>query len=180
MPIDGETPDSDLIDAARRGDEGAFDLLYRRYRDYVLIIAARFGATGDAGLDVLQETFFYFFRKMPDFELRARFSTFLYPVAKNLALKKKAEGKRLVAYENGGVDIAQVPSERGAEDPVRPFIEIVNTLPGGQRETLLLRFVDGMSLDEIAASLKIPLGTVKSRLHNALSALREQEKDPDS
>lgn len=176
MPFDSESRDSDLIDAARRGDEQAFDLLYRRYRDYVLIIAARFGATGDAGLDVLQETFFYFFRKLPDFELRAKFSTFLYPVAKNLALKKKAEGKRLVAYEKVGVDIAKVPAERGAEDPDRGFVEIVNTLPAGQRETLLLRFVDGMSLEEISAALKIPLGTVKSRLHNALSDLRKQEK----
>jgi RNA polymerase sigma-70 factor (ECF subfamily) len=171
-----EIGDGELVEAARRGEEEAFETLYRRYREYVLIIASRYGVTGAASLDVLQETFFYFFRKLPDFELRARFSTFLYPVAKNLSLKKKAEGSRLMGYENGGIDIGSVPSGESAEDPGARILETVASLPEEQKETVLLRFADGMTLGEIAASLDIPLGTVKSRLHNALAALRQSEE----
>lgn len=141
-----------LIDGARRGDEASFEKLYRRHRDYVLKIAARYGVTGDAALDVLQETFFYFFRKLPTFEHRARFTTFLYPVVKNLALKKKMNGVRLVPFE------------------------AVQTLSDEHREVALLRFVDDMSLQEIAEALAIPIGTVKSRLHHALDRLRDHRE----
>jgi RNA polymerase sigma-70 factor (ECF subfamily) len=171
-----EIGDGALIEAARKGDEEAFETLYRRYREYVLIIASRYGVTGAAALDVLQETFFYFFRKLPDFELRARFSTFLYPVVKNLSLKKKAEGARLIGYENGGIDIGSLPSGEKTEDSGARILETVASLPVEQKETVLLRFADGMTLGEIAAALDIPLGTVKSRLHNALSALRRNEE----
>jgi len=171
-----EIGDGALIEAARKGDEEAFETLYRRYREYVLIIASRYGVTGATALDVLQETFFYFFRKLPDFELRARFSTFLYPVVKNLSLKKKAEGARLIGYENGGIDIGSLPSGEETEDSGARILETVASLPAEQKETVLLRFADGMTLGEIAAALDIPLGTVKSRLHNALSALRRNEE----
>ncbi len=52
---------------------------------------------------------------------------------------------------------------------------IVAALPAGQREVLLLRFQDGFSLEEIGTALGIPVGTVKSRLHNALSSLRSEQ-----
>jgi RNA polymerase sigma-70 factor (ECF subfamily) len=175
MMVEEETGDRELIEAARGGDEEAFERLYLRYREYVLIIASRYGVTA-AALDVLQETFLYFFRKLPEFELRARFSTFLYPVVKNLSLKKKAEASRVVGYENGGIDIGSLPSREGTEDPGARLLELVVSLPEEQKETLLLRFADGMTLGEIAAALDIPLGTVKSRLHNALAALRRQEE----
>lgn len=174
--VEEETGDRELIEAARGGDEEAFERLYLRYREYVLIIASRYGVTAAAALDVLQETFFYFFRKLPEFELRARFSTFLYPVVKNLSLKKKAEASRVVGYENGGIDIGSLPSREGTEDPGARLLELVVSLPEEQKETLLLRFADGMTLGEIAAALDIPLGTVKSRLHNALAALRRREE----
>ena len=142
-----DTPeDRLLIAAARDGDERAFEDLYHRYRGYVLIVAARFGLSGDDALDVLQETFFYFFRTLPRFELRARFSTFLYPVVKNLTLKKKAKGSRLLSFSNGGIDIDALRAPEGAEDWRCRIIETVNTLPSQQREVVLLRFVDGMSL----------------------------------
>ena len=174
--IDQGRGDRELVEAARGGDEDAFEILYRRYRDYVLIIAARYGLTGAAALDVLQETFLYFFRKLPEFELRARFSTFLYPVAKNLSLKRKAESARTVGYENGGIDIGSLPSEESTGDPAARLLELVASLPEEQKETLLLRYADGMTLAEISSALDIPLGTVKSRLHNALSSLRRREE----
>lgn len=175
MSSRNDTSDNRLIEAARRGDERAFAALYHRYREYVLIVAARFGVTGEPALDVLQETFFYFFRKLPEFELRARFSTFLYPVVKNLSLKKKADGARLRTFDESGVDLSMVPAGENGLSRSRRVVETVESLPAEQREAALLRFVDGLSLKEIAVALDIPLGTVKSRLHNALAALRRQE-----
>jgi RNA polymerase sigma-70 factor (ECF subfamily) len=172
-----QTPSDDrqLVEAARAGDEEAFAALYHRYRNYVLIVAARFGVTGEVALDVLQETFFYFFRKLPEFELRARFSTFLYPVVKNLSLKRKAAGTRLCSFEESGLDPSRVAAEENSLSGRRRIVETMASLPDEQRETALLRFADGLSLKEIAVALDIPLGTVKSRLHNALAALRRQQ-----
>jgi RNA polymerase sigma-70 factor, ECF subfamily len=60
-----------------------------------------------------------------------------------------------------------------ASDPVTDELaQIVRRLPEGQQEVVLLRFVDDLSLEEIAQALEIPLGTVKSRLHHAISTLR--------
>ena len=53
---------------------------------------------------------------------------------------------------------------------------VLAALPPGQREALLMRFVDGMTLTEIAAALRIPCGTVKSRMHNALQTLRQDDR----
>ena len=66
------------------------------------------------------------------------------------------------------------PHRRKPGDSDRdPLAEVVTTLPPAHQEVLLLRFVDGFSLNEIAEALEIPLGTVKSRLHHALDSLRQ-------
>ena len=170
--------DSQLIEAARAGDERAFETLYRRYRDFVLIIAVRFGATGQDALDVLQETFLYLLRKLPGLELQCRLRTLLYPVAKHLALDRKAARR-------GHADLDAVPDpparpgeESTAVDSLEAVLHLLARLPPGEAEVVWLRFVDGLSLDEVAAALAIPLGTVKSRLHAALEALRRRPAAP--
>jgi len=78
--------DDELIARANLGEAAAFEELYRRYRDWVVRLALRFTATEEDAYDVLQETFAYFFRKFPGFELTAALKTFLYPVVKHIAL----------------------------------------------------------------------------------------------
>ena len=85
-------------------------------------------------------------------------------------------GARLVPFGESGIDEGRIPGGRPAEDPGERFAEAVRSLSGEQREVALLRFVDGMSLQEIAEALDIPLGTVKSRLHHLLSRLRSEGK----
>jgi RNA polymerase sigma-70 factor (ECF subfamily) len=166
--------DRTLVEAAARGDPQAFEALYRKHRDYVVSVASRFGATGQDALDVLQETFFYFFRKLPGFELRAQFRTFLYPAAKHLALKRTNRARSHVSLDEVSERLANIPSPDTESGQRLRVAEIVAGLPHGQREVLELRFVDGFTLGEIADTLGVPLGTVKSRLHNALAALREE------
>jgi RNA polymerase sigma-70 factor (ECF subfamily) len=174
---DPELSDAALAEQARRGDAAAFETLYRRHRDFVTAVAARFGADPQDALDVLQEAFFYFLRKLPTFELRADFRTFLYPVAKHLTLKRKGQTVRFQPLDPDDPAVARLPAAENGRTSRRRVREIAAELPAGQREVVMLRFVDGFTLDEIAEALRIPVGTVKSRLHNALRALREAEAE---
>lgn len=156
--------DAELIHAIQSGQASAFDTLYHRYRDWVVTLALRFCGNQDDALDVLQETFAYFFRKLPGFELRSQFKTFLYPAVKHLALTRK---RRMHAGLEG-VEPAVVPAAAHSED-------LLAGLPDDQREVVWMRFVDEMDLKEIAQALEIPLGTVKSRLHVALKFLKSHK-----
>src|SRR5215469_14734690 len=87
--------DEALVRALNAGDPSAFDTLYYRYRDWVVRLAFRFTQNREDALDVLQETFAYFFRKFPGFVLSARLTTFLYPVVKNLSIAHRHKRERL-------------------------------------------------------------------------------------
>ena len=166
--------DQDLIAAINRGDLEAFEDLYRRYRDWVVRLALRFTRDEDLARDVLQEVFLYFMKKFPGFELRCELKTFLYPAVRNVALGMRRKTERYVSDDETIANrAADSPSQQGNAGEV--LLSVVSSLPEPQREVLMLRFVDGLALNEIATALEIPLGTVKSRLHNALETL---EKNP--
>ena len=178
-----DRPDDDLVRLARAGDEDAFRTLFDRYQRWVADVAFRFCGHRDDALDVLQETFSYLFRKLPSLELRAKMTTFLYPVAKHLALDHKRKRVRRRALSSGDKALADVTArpvvglaQAGRAAVVRKFVE---GLPEIQRDILMLRFIDQLPYADIAAILEIPVGTVKSRLHNALSLARELAEDED-
>jgi len=173
LPPSDPRTDEQLINALNHGDAGAFEIIYYRYRDWVVRLAYRFTCSADDSLDVLQETFAYFHRKFPGFRLTARLTTFFYPVVKNLSLAMRRKRGRTV----GNADALDLlPARQTAQARADDLLPILATLSEAHREVLLMRFVDGMSLEEIGESLNIPLGTVKSRLHNALRTLREDPK----
>jgi RNA polymerase sigma-70 factor (ECF subfamily) len=169
---DDPRTDHDLIDAVNRGDHGAFEALYHRHRDWVVNLAHRFTGDHALALDVLQETFLYFLKKFPGFTLTCQLRSFLYPAVRNLALAARRKAERLQS-EDGELPELEAPPPSLTGDTARDQLAaVVVALPETHREVLLLRFVDGLSLNEIAEALEIPLGTVKSRLHNALDMLR--------
>ena len=173
-PEKASRTDQDLIAAINRGDVEAFEELYRRYRDWVARLAFRFTHDEDLALDVMQEVFVYFMKKFPGFELRCELKTFLYPAVRNVAIGMRRKAERYVGDDAALEEQASAaPSLEGEAGDV--LLAVIRGLPEGQREVLMLRFVDGLALDEIAEALEIPLGTVKSRLHNALETL---EKNP--
>lgn len=171
---DQDRNDQALIAALNAGDTSAFDELYYRYRDWVIRLAGRFTGSRDDALDVLQETFAYLFGKFPGFILSARMTTFLYPVVKNLSIAAKRKRARFVSDEGTPDPAASNP--KNDETSREELSAVLARLPEAHREALLMRFVDEMSLAEIAAALGIPEGTVKSRLHNAIAALRQDER----
>lgn len=160
--------DEALIAAVNHGDTAAFEALYYRYRDWVAHMAYRFTGDRDLALDVLQETFLYFSKKFPGFRLTAKLTTFLYPAVRNYSIAARRKNERFVSDE-------ALPERVSDPAPQQGLSEIIATLPEEQREVLLLRFVDGMSMEEIAAAMRIPAGTVKSRLHYAIKTLRESD-----
>lgn len=170
--------DLELVAALNAGDASAFDALYFRHRDWVVRLAARFAGNDADALDVLQETFSYLHRKFPGFRLTASMTTFLYPVVKHLALAAKKKTLRLVS-DDIALDAAPDRDSADPSDSRPELAEVLASLPETHREVLLMRFVDGLSLAEIGVALQIPLGTVKSRLHNALNLLREDPRAKD-
>ncbi len=163
--------DAELVAALNGGDLSAFDALYYRYRDWVTRLARRFAGNDADALDALQETFAYLLRKFPGFRLTASMTTFLYPVVKHIALAAKRKTMR-IAGDNRALESAP---DRSANDPSasRPELAaVLAEIPETHREVMLMRFVDGLALAEIAEALNVPVGTVKSRLHNALNMLR--------
>jgi RNA polymerase sigma-70 factor (ECF subfamily) len=175
MADDDPRTDGQLVEAANRGDDSAFEALYFRYRDWVVRLALRYTASQADALDVLQETFTYLLGKLPDLRLTARMTTFLFPVVKHLSLALLQKKRRHVAGEEL-LAVRPAPEPDRTEAARAELAAVCSALPQHQLEVLLLRFVDSMSLQEIADALGIPLGTVKSRLHHAIRALREDEQ----
>jgi len=166
--------DGDLVRRAGAGDVGAFRALFERHQRWVANVAYRFCGSRDDALDVLQETFTYLHRKLPSLELVGKMTTFLYPVVKHRAFDLLRRRKRQARVSGGPEPLdsvaapAEEPSGRDAE--VREFL---HGLPELQREVLVLRFIDELSYAEISDLLEVPIGTVKSRLHNALRLARQ-------
>ncbi len=169
---DDNRTDLQLVNALNKGDSSAFDVLYFRHRDWVMRLATRFTGHHDDALDVLQETFAYFVRKFPGFVLTAALTTFLYPAVKNFSIA--ARRKRQRSVNDNQEELSFIGAVETSESANRDEItQALSALTESHREILLMRFVDDMSQPEISAALDIPLGTVKSRLHHALLAIRQ-------
>lgn len=175
---DDPRTDLELIAALNAGEATAFDVLYYRHRDWAVALAFRFTRDRDTALDILQETFLYLVRKFPGFELTCQLRTFLYPAVRSLSISALRTADRVTSLD------AWRESGEAHEPVAEPVVaagdeELAAALAGlsaEHREALQLRFVEGFDLREIAEALEIPLGTVKSRLHHALSQLRESPR----
>ena len=167
--------DHHLVVALNAGDASAFDALYFRYRDRILRLAFRFTGNDADAQDVLQETFAYLYRKVPHLKLTAGVTTFLFPVVRNLSVAARRKRRRGGSAET----LDELPGFAAAVDPDQSRAELaaaMANLSPAHREAVLLRFVDDLTIDEIAAATGVPAGTVKSRLHHAIEALRHDPR----
>lgn len=169
--------DLELIASVNQGDAEAFAALYRRHRDWVVNLAFRFTSDHGLALDALQETFLYFLKKFPGFALNCQLRSFLYPVVRNVSIAARRKAERCQSSDAEALETLAAPPPALTGDSARDQLAaVVAALTPSQREVLLLRFVDGLALHEIAEASGIPLGTVKSRLHYALEVLRCDER----
>jgi len=167
--------DDQLLQRAAAGDADTFEALYRRHRDWVHRLAWRFTGNQQDALDILQETFLYLLKKLPNLRLTASMTTFLYPVVKHLSLNLRRR-------RHPGTDeevLFALPDPATSPTPRAELVAALAALSDQQREVVLMRFVDNMTLDEIAPALDVPPGTIKSRLHRSLEILRHDPRTRD-
>ena len=205
-PCDMETPpgagnatvgnwDLDSGDVARfqAGDADAFESLVSRREREVYLVAYRLLGSKDDALDAVQETFLRAFRGLGRFRGEATFRTWITGIAINVCRNKLASAQARVAdrllplrtedrSEGDPLELPLASPSPGPEEAayggeLRRALEAgLRSISGEHREILVMREIQGLDYDELAAVLSCPVGTVKSRLARARQALREALK----
>ena len=173
-----EDDECGLIARAQAGEAIAFERLARRHAASLWRCAMALGKDSHWAEDLAQETLVEAWRSLARFDGRCRFSTWLYGILRHRFLKgrRKQDAARLSASDALGQEPCPARSpDRSAEasEDAQRVRQAVASLPEEHRLVIELRFFAGATLDEIAAALGCPLGTVKSRLHYALEKLRQ-------
>jgi RNA polymerase sigma-70 factor, ECF subfamily len=179
--------DGELMLRVRADEPGAFESLVSRFLRPLVRFFRRMGADGALAEDCAQDVFLKVFRMRTGYEPRAKFSTFLFRVARNHWIdvyRHRAAAPPTVSADAGGNDGEGSFSDRlpgRAEGPasaaesaeaLAALREAVSRLPAEHREVLALTRSGSFRYEEVAAILEIPVGTVKSRVHAAVAALR--------
>jgi RNA polymerase sigma-70 factor (ECF subfamily) len=186
--------DRELLARLETGDAAAIELLMTTYADRVFRLAHSITRNDADAQEIVQDVFLTVFRKHASFEGRAALSSWIYRITMNAALNKR-RGKRhdvetsldamLPHYGADGhregdraylvADWSLTPEAEALSGESRAVLtRAVAELPDHYRAVLVLRDVEGLSNEEVAASLGETVGSVKSRLHRARMAVREQ------
>jgi RNA polymerase sigma-70 factor (ECF subfamily) len=172
--------DRELVDAARTGEAPAFDALFYRYRDGIFRLGLAVTHDRSAAEEIVVDTFARAYRALARLEPADSLRPWLYRVALNLAYNRRSpralslssleeEGDQLPAEEE------QSPSELAELAELRRVVlECIDSLGPKHRAVVVLHYLNGLDLAEVAEVVECPLGTVKSRLHYALRHLRER------
>lgn len=191
-PEPGEVSDSDLVKRCQAGDTRAFDVLVSRYRGKVYAMTYHMIQNEAEAWDLSQEAFIKAWRAMPNFKLDSAFYTWLYRITHNVTydwLRKKkiqgdgefddsrtehrvAAGAEAVARNVPAPDTALKNAELG-----KRIQNAIAKLSPEHKQVILLREVEGLAYEEIAATIPCSLGTVMSRLFYARKKLQEMLKD---
>ena len=168
------------ITRARTGDEAAYRWLLGRYRSRVVRLAAHVLRRDAEAEDVAQEAFLNAFRRLPEFRASGPFSSWLFQITVRLCLDRRRSARWT---REAPEDAAPAAASATVPTDTRLLIEtLLDRLTPPMRAALVLREIEGLEYDEIAAALQIPVGTVRSRLHTARSQFRDlwtaaQEED---
>ncbi len=177
-----DEPDVVLVAAAQRGERDALDALLRRHHDRIGGVCRRITGNAADAADATQEALMAIARGIGRFDGTSSFSTWAYRVATNASLDElRRRGRRPMPTDDEGLELgaAHRPLTSGGSPTVGPSdvdarIDIdraLRTLPPDWRAALVLRDLCGLDYAEIAEVLKIPGGTVRSRIARARAAL---------
>lgn len=174
--------EQELVRAAAGGDTEAFARLVRTYENKIYSLAFRMCGSADDASDIAQEVFLAAWRGLPSFRGDSGFATWLYRLTSNAAIdylrrQKKQRGDMSLDDEELGLDAVDTgpgPQDAAERTEVRSVVAAgLQELSEGHRQVLVLREIQGLSYEEIADVLEVDLGTVKSRISRARSALRK-------
>jgi RNA polymerase sigma-70 factor (ECF subfamily) len=184
LAMDDRASDEALLAAYAAGNAQSFAELYERHERPVYRYFLRQGAAPAVADDLLQETWMAVIRNAARFEPRARFTTWLYTVARSKMVDHWRAHDGTLSLDEAANDPGDAPLEAAGSDADRPdvqalsraearaFVAAVEALPPAQREAFLLQAEGGLSLQEIAQVTDAAQETVKSRLRYAMAKLR--------
>jgi RNA polymerase sigma-70 factor, ECF subfamily len=186
-----EVSDLTLVQRVQKGEKAAFDLLVRKYQHKVVKLVLRYVRSPAEAEDIAQEAFIKAYRALPQFRGDSAFYTWLYRIAINTAKNAIAARDRSpIEYE---LDLSDPEESAGMQnrlkDPDTPeglalteeIRSIVNAaieaLPEELRTAIVLRELEGLSYEEIAAAMECPVGTVRSRIFRAREAIDKRLRE---
>lgn len=178
-----EPTDAELMVAIQRDDEAAFAEFVRRYQRKFYRLAYGYLHQHEEALDAVQEAFIKIYRARRTWEPRANPYTWSYRIVANLCVDmiRKRRGQMAASLDDEETGLGRTLADAGTVDPLKLQIDdeerskvmaAVMKLPPRQREIIMLRHYEDMSLQEIAEAQGCALGTVKSSLHRAIASLK--------
>jgi RNA polymerase sigma-70 factor (ECF subfamily) len=183
-PPDASDTIEALIQRCLAGDQLAWEAIVRRYRRKVFNVAYKFVGRHDEAEDLTQDIFLKVFKSLDTFDRRANFQTWLISVSRNLCIDHYRSVRKERETIDRDVDSTEVappsigtPSQIAAleqRDRVELLRKAMAGLPATLRTAVLMRDIQECSYHEIARALKLPEGTVKSRINRGRSELARQ------
>ena len=179
-----KSDDDALVARAQDGDLAALEQLFNTYRNQVFSLAYRMTGNVSDAEDLCQEIFLQVMRKVSSFQGRSSFSTWLYRVSMNRSrdyLRRKKRSPELLSQEGdppeprepGAVNAGGLENVAIASEAQRLVQTALMELPLSLREPLVLHELEGLQYHEVASLLRLPVGTVKSRIFRARIKLAE-------
>jgi len=183
--MSADVTDLSLVRRVQRGDKGAFDVLVLKYQHKVVKLVMRYVRNPAEAEDVAQEAFIKAYRALPQFRGDSAFYTWLYRIAINTAKNAVVSRDRSpVDYDldlqnpdesydmHGRLKDAETPEGLVLTDEIRGTVNAaIDALPEDLRTAIVLRELEGLSYEEIAATMECPVGTVRSRIFRAREAI---------
>ena len=177
----GVIDDIDLVERAKGGDRRAMDDLLRRHYDRVYAVCRRVTGHDADAADAAQNALIAIVRSLSSFDGRASFGTWAYRIATNASLDELRRRRRRpvvsLTVEDDGTTLEAPVADPRSDAPIQRVVDrdaltsALATLPDDYRIPVVMRDVAALDYDEIATSLGIPLGTVKSRIARGRAAL---------
>jgi RNA polymerase sigma-70 factor, ECF subfamily len=183
--MSADVSDLSLVQRVQRGDKGAFDALVLKYQHRVVKLVMRYVRSPAEAEDIAQEAFIKAYRALPQFRADSAFYTWLYRIAINTAKNAVAsrarspivydldDGDSDESYEmQGRMKDTATPEALAMTEEIRLTVNAaIESLPEDLRTAIVLREIEGLSYEEIAATMECPVGTVRSRIFRAREAI---------
>jgi len=183
--MSADASDLSLVRRVQRGDKGAFDALVLKYQHKLVKLVMRYVRNPAEAEDIAQEAFIKAYRALPQFRGDSAFYTWLYRIAINTAKNAVVSRDRNpVEYDldrsntdesydmQGRMKDSETPEGLVMTDEIRSTVNAaIDALPDDLRTAIVLRELEGLSYEEIAAAMACPVGTVRSRIFRAREAI---------
>ena len=181
--------DKEIIERVKNGDKKAYDLLVLKYQQRVINLISRFVKNYADALDISQETFIKAYKALPNFRGESAFYTWLYRIAVNTAKNHlTVQSRKITKSDYDVTEIEQIEGNMSLTEQTTPenllikdelqdiVLNTIENLPEDLKSAIMLREIEGLSYEEIAAVMECPVGTVRSRIFRARETIDNKIK----